>query len=87
MLKKIARPRGTDEAEVIQVIHTKALVGTGEEGDMVRYLHQYWSFNGELLATYDPLLEYDPMTVYDTRKYSNRVNEGGECLPSLQKGV
>ena len=52
--RKNARPRGTDEAEVIQVIHTRALVGRGTPEDLVRHLDQYWSFDGKLLAVYDP---------------------------------
>ena len=63
---KNARPRGTDEAEVIQVIHTRALVGRGTPEDLVRHLDQYWPFDGKLLAVYDPAVEYDPMKVYDT---------------------
>ena len=64
--RKNARPRGTDEAEVIQVIHTRALVGRGTPEDLARYLDQYWSFDGKLLAVYDPAVEYDPTKVYDT---------------------
>lgn len=47
----MVRPRGTDEAEVILVIRTKALVGNGTEKDPARYLYQYWNLDGELLAT------------------------------------
>lgn len=72
--KEKVRPRGTDEAEVIQVIHTKSLIGCGVPEDMVRYLHQYWSLEGQLLATYDPLVQYDPMTVYDTRDWGGEIN-------------
>lgn len=37
-------------AEVVQVIHTLATRGAGTNEDPVRYVHQYWSFDGKLLA-------------------------------------
>lgn len=49
------RPRGTDKAEVIQVIKTKSLLGAGTEEDPCRYLYQYWDFEGNLLAENDAL--------------------------------
>lgn len=51
------RPRGTDEARVIQVIQTKSLLGKGIEKDPARYIYQYWDFKGKLLAKYDTLTE------------------------------
>lgn len=72
--RKNARPRGTDEAEAIQVIHTRALVGRGTPEDLVRHLDQYWSFDGKLLAVYDPAVEYDPMKVYDTGGQFDPIN-------------
>lgn len=50
----MARPRGTDSAQVIQVIETKSLRGEGTNEDMCRTVKQYWSFDGELLAENDP---------------------------------
>lgn len=47
--KETARPRGTDSAKIIEVIETKALRGRGTEADPVRYVLQYWSFEGKLL--------------------------------------
>lgn len=49
------RPRGTDNAEVMQVIRTKSLLGEGTEKDPVRYIYQYWDFEGNLLASHDTL--------------------------------
>lgn len=50
-----ARPRGTDEARVIQVIETRSLRGTGlDKNDMCREVKQYWDFDGNLLAENDP---------------------------------
>lgn len=49
--KETARPRGTDSAKVIQVIETKSLEGTGTESDPCCIKVQYWSFDGELLAS------------------------------------
>lgn len=46
-----ARPRGTDQARVIQVIETKGLVGSGLDiTDPCRIVTQYWDFEGNLLA-------------------------------------
>lgn len=52
---KTVRPRGTDKAEVMQVIKTKSLLGLGTEKDPVRYVYQYWDFEGNLLAKHDTL--------------------------------
>lgn len=42
-------------ARVLRVIETHlALRGDGTEGDPKRLLTQYWSVDGELLATVDP---------------------------------
>ena len=45
-----ARPRGTDSAEVIQVIKTVGLEGAGTQEDPCRLQVKYWSLDGELLA-------------------------------------
>lgn len=50
----MARPRGTDSAQVIRVIETESLRGEGTNEDMCRIVKQYWSFDGELLAENDP---------------------------------
>ena len=52
-----ARPRGTDKAEIIQVIKTTSILGQGIEKDPVRYIYQYWDFEGNLLAKQDTLEE------------------------------
>ncbi len=49
--KQTARPRGTDSARVIQVIETRALDGRGTDDDPCQILVQYWSLDGELLAS------------------------------------
>jgi hypothetical protein len=43
-------------ARVIQVIEVVQNRGTGVLGDPVRYIKQYWSFDGELLAENDPVI-------------------------------
>ena len=48
------RMRGTDGARVIQVIETKSVRGSGTLDDMCRPIRQYWDFDGNLLAEYDP---------------------------------
>lgn len=39
--------------ELIEVIHTTAIRGTGTNKSPVRIVHQYWSKSGELLAEKD----------------------------------
>lgn len=51
------RPRGTDNAKVMKVIRTKAIIGLGTKEDPVRYIYQYWDFKGNILAIYDTLEE------------------------------
>ena len=51
------RPRGTDKAEVMQVIKTTSLLGLGTQKDPVRHIYQYWDFEGNLLAKHDTLDE------------------------------
>ena len=46
----MARPRGTDNARVIQVIETTALRGEGTEVDKCREVKQYWDFDGNFLV-------------------------------------
>lgn len=53
----IVRPRGTDKAEIISVIRTTSLLGLGTKEDPVRYIYQYWDFEGNLLAKHDTLDE------------------------------
>lgn len=48
------RPRGTDNARVIQVIETNSLRGKGTEEDPCRNVRQYWDFEGNMLAESDP---------------------------------
>lgn len=52
--KHNVRPRGTDNASVIQVIQTKSMRGIGTQEDKVRIVTQYWSLDGKLLAENDP---------------------------------
>lgn len=56
-MRETCRPRGTDEAKVIQVIQTKSLLGKGIDEDPVRFVYQYWDFEGKLLAEHDELIE------------------------------
>jgi hypothetical protein len=50
-----ARPRGTDAAQLITIIETKSLRGTGvTESDPCREVIQYWDLDGNLLAEKDP---------------------------------
>lgn len=55
MPEETVRPRGTDKAEVIQVIRTESIIGRGIQEDPVRIIYQYWDFEGNLLASNDTL--------------------------------
>ena len=64
----MVRPRGTDSAEVIQVIQTKSLRGEGTQQDLCRIVTQYWDFDGNFLAEMDlehcvPLIEHEAEAV------------------------
>ncbi len=48
-----AKRRAVNSAEVIEVIKTTCVIGEGTREDPVRYLAQYWSLKGEILASYD----------------------------------
>ncbi len=50
-------PRGIDSARVISIIETKALRGTGTEGNPCRIVKQYWDFEGNLLAENDQYIK------------------------------
>lgn len=52
-------PRECDKAEVVTVIKTKVLKGAGTVEDPVRFLYQYWDFEGNLLAKHDAIDEID----------------------------
>ncbi|MBQ8297679.1 MAG: carboxypeptidase [Ruminococcus sp.] len=41
---------GCKQAEVVQVIKTRTIVGTGTENDPVREVVQYWDLDGKLIA-------------------------------------
>jgi hypothetical protein len=49
----------TGTAKVIQVIVTTCCRGRGTEESLSRTVHQYWDFDGRLLAESDPV--YDEM--------------------------
>lgn len=45
-------------SRVIQVIETKATIGTEGEGGVLRAATLYFSLDGELLAIYDPYADF-----------------------------
>ena len=54
-MERTARPRGTDKAEMIEVIKTTSIMGYGTKEDPVRFVYQYWDLKGKLLAFHDTL--------------------------------
>lgn len=52
--KNHPRPREVETAYMMTVICTQSFVGAGTENDPCRIVTQYWSQEGELLATADP---------------------------------
>lgn len=57
MIKSNVRPRGTDKAELVKVIKTTSIIGSGNEKDPVRHITQYWDLEGKLLASHETLDE------------------------------
>lgn len=53
--KPSCRPRGTDKAEIMTVIHTQSIRGTGLGDDLIRLVDEYWTLDGTLLAENDSL--------------------------------
>ncbi len=49
-MKKITKVFGAKEIPVIQIT---GMLGTGEKDDPVRTGYQYWTLDGELIATLD----------------------------------
>jgi len=47
------RHRGADSAKVISVIEVKARAGKGTPTDPNRFITEYWTLEGERLATVD----------------------------------
>lgn len=47
-------------SKVIQVIETKSAVGNGTEDSPTRIVTEYFDFNGERLAEYDPISKLYP---------------------------
>ena len=52
----MVRPRGTDSAQVIQVIKTESIRGEGTQEYLCRVVTKYWDFDGNLLAENDPCI-------------------------------
>lgn len=52
-MNELVRPRGTDSAQLVNVIKTESLRGKGTDDDPCRMVIQYWSTEGELLAEKD----------------------------------
>ena len=52
--KEPVRARGTDSAQVVEVIRTTALRGDGTEAYPARQVVQYWTLDGKLLVEIDP---------------------------------
>ena len=52
---QLERNKGVWSAEVISVIRTKISVGDGTKENPFRQYYQYWSLDGEILATKDDL--------------------------------
>lgn len=66
-------PRGTDSAKVIQVIVTESIKGAGTKEDPVRFIYQYWDFDGNLLAVQDAFLNEASKFIEKATEYkSNR---------------
>lgn len=45
--------RGLQTAQVVQVIRTESVIGTGEENDPCRRVVEYFTFKGKKIGTVD----------------------------------
>jgi len=52
--KDINRRERIDNARVVQVVEVELVRGEGIKTDVCRICKQYYSFEGKLLAEYDP---------------------------------
>jgi hypothetical protein len=52
--KNIDRRERIDNAKVIKIIEIELVRGVGTKEDVCRICKQYYSFEGKLLAEYDP---------------------------------
>lgn len=51
-------PRGVDSVQIMLVIETESVRGTGVSPEQVqRYVKQYWTLDGKLLAEFDPMID------------------------------
>ena len=57
--------------EVIQVIKTVSFLGKGTDENPNRFIDQYWTLEGELLATVDPLMDSDADNLHFMKKLKN----------------
>ncbi len=81
--KITARPRGTDSAEVIQVIKTTALSGSGTANDPCTIRVQYWSLDGQLLADGLPDLQFPYFnTPEEVKTWQGKKSSTGTILKS-----
>lgn len=87
------RARGCDSARLIQVVETRAIAGAGTEADFVREVVQYWSVEGALLASVDPMVpELGPLLaacfdVVETWQaggdYGSSIQDLADLLPKV----
>lgn len=61
-------------ARVIQAVETKFARGTGEAGDPVRMVTQYWSLDGELLAETEAPIESKSSLMRGFQRTMSRLN-------------
>lgn len=70
------RADGTKNAKVIQVIETKAKRGLGTEKDPVRDVTQYWDFEGNFLAEFDPDPQYlSELSIWESNRLSAIIRD------------
>lgn len=50
--------KGSQSAELMEVIRVKTSVGKGTDEDPCRIISEFWSKEGKLLATNDPMLTF-----------------------------
>mgnify|MGYP001623209943 CR=1 FL=1 len=72
----MVRPYGAKSARVIQVIETKSKRGLGTEKDPVREVIQYWDFEGNFLAEFDPDPQYlSELSIWESNRLSTIIRD------------
>ena len=72
---RFKRNSAVNEAKVIQVIAIESIIGEGVEGDPVRPVREYFTFDGQLLARTESIEDLHTGTWVNEPKQPNKLPE------------